>query len=111
MRDSAGRPTTTLRKRILRTSLLCVVLYVIACIGVALFQRRLLYFPKCIRSGTLDQMAKSQGFERWKNPSGDSIGWRAVSPVQPAQGQVLVTHGNAGCAIERSDYAPTIQKI
>jgi hypothetical protein len=48
--------------------------------------------------------------ERWKNPSGQTIGWKRMSLLRPAQGQVLITHGNAGCAIDRSDYALAIQQ-
>lgn len=33
-----------------------------------------------------------------------------MSPVQPAEGQVLVMHGNAGCAFQCGHYADAIQQ-
>src|SRR6185312_8903200 len=42
---------------------------------------------------------------------GAPIGWKRPSPVQPAQGQVLITHGNAGCAFQCAHYVDAIQPI
>ena len=58
----------------------------------------------------LDELAKSAGLERWKNFAGQNIGWKRMSRVQPAAGQVLITHGNAGCALDRVDYANVIDQ-
>jgi pimeloyl-ACP methyl ester carboxylesterase len=99
-----------LRKLIYRAAILCAILYLLLCIGCAAFQRRLIYFPPAYPPEQVEQYATSQNLQRWKNPSGEPIGWKRLSPVQPAQGQVLITHGNAGCAFQCGHYADVIQQ-
>jgi len=33
-----------------------------------------------------------------------------MSPIRPSLGQVLITHGNAGCAVERNEYTIAIRQ-
>jgi uncharacterized protein len=61
--------------------------------------------------GQTEQMGKSERLERWKSPGGAPIGWERRSPIQPAQGRVLILHGNAGCAVYCGHYADTIQQV
>ena len=74
---------------------------------LALSQRSMIYFPSHNTPDTLAREAVSQGFEPWQNPSGETIGYRSL----PAPGDprpplaILITHGNAGYAIHRADYA------
>jgi hypothetical protein len=110
MRQSAERSKPTLRKRFLRTSLLCAALYLLACIGCASFQRRFIYFPPVFTSEQVNEFAKSERLERWNSPSGKPIGWKRLSTTRPALGQVLITHGNAGCAFQCGHYADVIQQ-
>ena len=58
----------------------------------------------------VEQYAAAQNLERWKSPAGEAIGWKRLSPARPAQGQVLVLHGNAGCAFQCGHYADVIQQ-
>jgi len=81
-----------------------------ALLGCAACQRRLIYFPKKDSPAVLDELAKSAGLERWRNFAGQNIGWKRMSRAQPATGQVLITHGNAGCALDRVDYANVIDQ-
>ena len=81
-----------------------------ALLGCAVCQRRLIYFPKKDSPAVLDELAKSAGLERWRNFAGQNIGWKRMSRFQPAAGQVLITHGNAGCALDRVDYANVIDQ-
>jgi pimeloyl-ACP methyl ester carboxylesterase len=90
--------------------LLCITLYLVVCVGCASFQRRLIYFPPPCSPEEVERFAASHNLERWKSPDGEAIGWKRLSPVQPAQGQVLVMHGNAGCAFQCSHYADVIQQ-
>ncbi len=55
-------------------------------------------------------MGKSEGLERWTNHDGKAVGWKRLSQVQPAQGQVLINHGNAGTAFQCGHYADATQK-
>lgn len=73
--------------------------------------RRLIYFPPRCTSAQVEQYATSQKLERWKTPTGEAIGWKRLSTFQPAQGQVLVLHGNASCAIQCAHYADAIQQV
>jgi pimeloyl-ACP methyl ester carboxylesterase len=87
-----------------------VLLYLLACVGCASFQRRFIYFPPVVDQPTVDRLGTSAKLERWTSPSGKPIGWKRPSPTQPPQGQVLITHGNAGCAFQCGHYADVIQQ-
>lgn len=89
---------------------ICIVVYVLICIGCASFQRRLIYFPPPCTPAEVERYAASQNLERWKSPAGEPIGWKRLAPIQPAQGQVLIMHGNAGCAFQCGHYADVIQQ-
>jgi pimeloyl-ACP methyl ester carboxylesterase len=99
-----------LGKLCIRALKLCVVLYVILCISCAGLQRRLIYFPPKPPPDEVARYAASQNLERWTTPSGEPIGWKRLSPIQPAEGQVLITHGNSGCAFQCGHYADMIQQ-
>jgi pimeloyl-ACP methyl ester carboxylesterase len=58
----------------------------------------------------VETFAASQNLQRWTSPAGEPIGWKRLSPTQPSQGQVLITHGNAGCAFQCGHYADVIQQ-
>src|SRR5262245_54884785 len=94
----------------LRALFLCVVLYLVVCVGCASIQRRLIYFPRVFTAEQADELGRTAGLERWTNSSGKSIGWKRPSQIQPARGQVLITHGNGGCAFECGHYADVIQQ-
>jgi pimeloyl-ACP methyl ester carboxylesterase len=83
----------------------------LAGIGCAVFQRKLIYFPHRFTSGQVDELAKAANLERWKNSSGESIGMKRLSPKQPADGQVLVAYGNGDCATWCARYADVIQSV
>jgi hypothetical protein len=77
---------------------------------VALFdyhQRELIYFPGRIM-GTEEKMARIAaplGLEPWRDAQGHRIGWRQVLPAGgKAARRMIVFHGNAGTAFERTQY-------
>jgi hypothetical protein len=111
MSQSLEDRTPTLRRRSIRILMLCTAMYLLACLGCVSFQRRLIYFPTVCTAEKADEFAKSEKLERWQSPVGKSIGWKRLASVQPAQGQVLITHGNAGCAYQCSHYADVIQTV
>jgi pimeloyl-ACP methyl ester carboxylesterase len=88
---------------------ICVVIYLILCVGCACLQRRMIYFPPSVDPAEVEQYAASQNLTRWTDPHGAPIGWKRLSPVQPAQGQVLITHGNACCAFQCGHFVNSIQ--
>jgi hypothetical protein len=99
-----------LRKLFYGATMLGAILYVLLCLGCAAWQRKMIYFPPACTPAQVEQYAASQNLQRWTNPTGEAIGWKRLSPVQPARGQVLITHGNAGCAFQCGHYADVIQK-
>jgi pimeloyl-ACP methyl ester carboxylesterase len=100
-----------LRKLCLGALKICAVVYLILCIGCAAWQRRMIYFPPPVNSVEVEQYAASQNLTRWTDSHGEPIGWKRLSPVQPAQAQVLITHGNACCAFQCSHFADAIQQV
>src|SRR5262245_21014216 len=97
-------------KPYLRGVLLLSIVYLLAGIGCANCQRRLIYYPSVCKPEMAEESARREGLERWSSPSGKALGWKKLSASQPAQGQVLVTHGNACCAFQCGHYAEVIQQ-
>jgi uncharacterized protein len=110
MKSIARRPKASLKRRIVRTAALCGVIYLVACVGCASFQRRLIYFPPVLTPEEVDRKAVGEGLERWKNSSRETVGWKRLSSTQPARGQILIMHGNAGGAFQCGHYADVIQQ-
>jgi pimeloyl-ACP methyl ester carboxylesterase len=102
-----AKPTP--RKRILRMLWICLGLYLAAGLLVTLLQRRMLYHPNLVDERVLLTIARNDGFEPWLNSGGQRIGWRRPGSAKPAPGRFLVVHGNAGHALDRSDYAKDLQ--
>ena len=78
---------------------------------LALGQRSMIYYPSRNDDASLAREASSQGFEPWQNASGEIIGYRSLpAPEDPRPPlAVLITHGNAGYAIHRADYASILR--
>jgi pimeloyl-ACP methyl ester carboxylesterase len=91
--------------------LILAVPYVLFCTGCAVFQRKMIYFPPVFDRPTADQLGISGNLQRWNAPSGDTVGWKRPAIGQPARGQVLVVHGNAGAAVQCGHYADVIQQV
>jgi uncharacterized protein len=100
-----------LLKRLGRLLLFCVGLYLLICLGIAAFQRRLLYFPPNFRPEQVDQLAQSAKLERWNNLAGQAFGMKRLSPRQPAEGRVMIVYGNGSCATGCAHYADVLQDV
>jgi hypothetical protein len=92
-------------KAVRRLGLILLGLVSLGLCGCASWQRSLIYVPSQDSPARLDALAKAHGIERWKNTAGENIGWRWPARQRPARGQLLVTHGNAGYALQRSYLA------
>src|SRR5208282_1668715 len=101
----------TFLRRLGRLALFCLVLYLGLCLAVAIFQRRLIYYPQVFTSGKVDQLARTAKLERWKDTSSQAIGMKRLSSRQPAAGRVLVVYGNGSCATACAHYADVIQDV
>ena len=80
--------------------LLLGIAYGLLVLMAAMFQRRLIYFPRTIPPELAESAAAVSGFVPWRNPAGQIIGWKLPAVSSPTA-SVLITHGNAGCAIDR----------
>src|SRR5271168_1430687 len=92
-------------RRLLRVIQFLAILYLGLLLLVFFAQRKLLYQPTKASYESLLSIARGSGFEPWRNSSGEFIGWKQISPVKQLHGRLLIVHGNAGCAVDRTDYA------
>ena len=83
------------------------IAYGLLVLAAAIFQRRLIYFPRTIPPELAVSAAAIDGFMPWRNPAGQIIGWKLPAASAPTA-SVLITHGNAGCAIDRRYLAGPI---
>ena len=75
---------------------------------LASLQRRLLYFPERHELEPATTAARRYGLEPW-SADGQFLGWRSASPAQPARAVLLVLHGNAGSALDRTYFRDVFQ--
>lgn len=81
-------------------------------LGVVVFcaQRLMLYHPTTSTRERVDDAARRANLQRWVSSTGQFIGLKRISPIQPAQGVVLITYGNGSSAVGCNRYATEIQK-
>jgi hypothetical protein len=98
--------------RFVRRFLFVVVsFYILVCLFMMFYQRSLLYFPKVATREAVDKRAKTARLERWTNSAGQFIGFKRLSPKQPAAGAVMITYGNGSTAVGCNHYAQNIQAV
>src|ERR1700688_4525971 len=97
------------RKKTARIALLLGIPYFLVLVAVFLGQRHLLYFPDKMPYDLSLMMAKRSGFEAWQNGLGQVIGWKRICTTNGPRDRVLVTHGNAGSALSRVDFAESLK--
>ena len=106
----AAHSLTQVQRRVLVLVLTSAVVYVLACVGCASCQRRFIYFPPVFTPAQVKEFAAAGKLEPWQTPDGKLIGWKRLCVKEPATGQVLILHGNAGCAFQCGHYVDAIQK-
>ena len=111
MSQTDPRPAPMLRKRMVRTLWLLILIYLVVGVAVAGLQRRMIYHPPVFTPQQVDHMAQAAGLERWKDSNGESIGLKHLSPRQPATGSVLIVYGNASYAVGCAHCADAIQSV
>lgn len=81
---------------------------------VALFimQRYILYHPFKDTQENRNREAQIHNFEPWKSPDGKIIGYKSPTLHNDPRKKItiLVTHGNAGSALDRADYILLLQE-
>lgn len=93
---------------LIRVALVLVACYALLVLATFLLQRRMLYFPDT--NPPSPQQLAAIGLARWPGAGG----YRGVIGTQPQlhdRGTVLVFHGNAGAAWQRSYYVDALQPL
>jgi pimeloyl-ACP methyl ester carboxylesterase len=76
------------------------IAFAVFVVVTGVMQRRLIYFPTRVSPDLAEQLAARNGFVPWRAAQGEIIGWKLAANGAPI-GSVLVTHGNAGSAMDR----------
>ena len=111
MISSGEPPPKSLLAVLSRVALVAIIAWLGLLAFLTLGQRSMLYYPSRNDNASLAREASSQGFEPWQNPSGETIGYRSLAasndPRPPLA--ILISHGNAGYALHRADYAQLLR--
>ncbi|MGB7768762.1 MAG: alpha/beta hydrolase [Verrucomicrobiia bacterium] len=83
------------------------IAYILLSLVLMFLQRRMLYFPTKLTPAQEARLAAENGFVPWRDPAGQIIGWELPAKGRSV-GAVLIVHGNAGCAVDRSYLADPI---
>jgi pimeloyl-ACP methyl ester carboxylesterase len=102
-------PIPKLPKRAARIAVAVAILYLLALTGVWFGQRHFLYFPSRLSLELATADAARAGFIPWKSSTGEIIGWKHSGQTNAGvRPRILITHGNAGSAIDRIWLAETL---
>jgi len=95
-----------MKNKKLRLFTIPAAIYLGLCGVVGGFQRSIIYHPILQAEAQMLTEARLSQCEPWKDASGAIIGWRAVKKagVPSAPNRLLVFHGNAGYALDRTYY-------
>ncbi len=86
---------------------LIIAVYGLVVLAAWALQYRLLYFPERLPPDDLRRRAAAADLDFWAQEGGDYRGLLR-EPAGDCQGTVLVFHGNAGSAVDRSYYADAL---
>lgn len=103
------RPVT--KSKIYRLLRLPVIVYVLLCALVGIFQRRIIYFPFYKTEAGMIAEARTEGCQPWRDASGAIIGWKSTRPGGGAANRLLLFHGNTGYALLRTHYLQGFQQL
>ena len=108
----ADHPKNRIGRRLLGLLLLLAVAgYAGICLLLTVEQRQLIYLPPHRTPEQVDAAAEKAHLARWRDTAGEAIGFKRLSPRQPASGQVLIVYGNASSATGCAHYADGIQEV
>ncbi len=76
-----------------------------------LFQYRLLYLPEEITIEQVSQRAHAFGLKLWPREAAEYCGLISADPAFTGRGTVMVFHGNAGSALDRTYYVNALVRL
>jgi len=76
-------------------------------LALFLLQRHILYHPARDSQENISLEARNRNFKPWQSSNGETIGYQSLTPHNDPRRHVtiLITHGNAGSALDRTDFA------
>ena len=77
---------------------------------LATLQRQLIYFPSKAKDQDLSLAATRIGMQPWRDSDGAAIGWKSDGD-RSARHRLLVFHGNAGYALDRTYFVTGFQAL
>jgi len=103
------QPVTKLKLfRLLRT---LGITYVVLCVLVGVFQRRIIYFP--FHKSETDMIAEGNSLRcrPWRDANGTIIGWKSARDHSAAANRLVLFHGNTGFALNRTHYLDGFEQL
>lgn len=83
----------------------------VSVLGAYLFQNALLYLPDTYQLSTLVRMAHGSPVQLWPSADVSYRGLMAPPRAEKARGTIIVFHGNAGSAFDRTYYARALTPL
>ena len=71
----------------------------------------LIYFQDRAPQENLLKLAESVDCRPWRNDGGEIIGWRNAESRKEARGRIVILHGNAGYALNRTLYIEALEQV
>ena len=99
----------TLKRTLFRLIRICLLVYACLCMLIAGCQSKMLYFPTKKTEPEALADAAASDIEPWRDGKGKLIGWKRTSAR--TKGRLLVIHGNAGCALDRTYCAEAFRGL
>lgn len=87
------------------------IYYVIVVAGMYLLQDFFIYHPKSADPEILAQMANSKDLHLWPDTVETYRGFVSEGKSQKTRGTILIFHGNAGNALDRTYYATAFNRL
>jgi len=84
--------------------------YLLIVLAVFLLQRQLIYFPDRLTQSEMENRMASANLQPWPS-SGELRGFIREEKLTNPQGTILVFHGNAGSAMDRTYYMDALQRL
>jgi pimeloyl-ACP methyl ester carboxylesterase len=98
------------KKKILTFLLRILLIYAVVVIVAYIFQNRMIYMPRRAGLAEIRNTAAIYGLRLWPEDTIHYQGFVLESSLETAKGTIIVFHGNAGSALDRSYYLQPLQQ-
>lgn len=88
-----------------------LTVYLVVVVAMASLQDQFIYFPEKIDLKRIEKTARASGLLLWPDKVETHRGFMPPSTPQKARGTVLVFHGNAGTALDRTYYVSALGRL